>query len=308
MPLDDLNDLYLFTAVVEHKGFSAAARAVGIEKTRLSRRVAALEKRLGVVLLQRSTRTLSLTEAGERFYENSHSVVDAAIIAYESIYELKSEPSGNVRISCPVVLAQSYLAAILPEYMAQYPKVTIYLDSTDRHINLLEERVDVAFRANTRIENSSDVVVTEVGRARRILVASPAFLECYGHPNNFDDLTILKIISRIADMREHVSEWELFDKADNRKRLQIKPRLVSGDLRVQLNAAMHGIGVALLPEPIVSAALSSGTLERVLPEWSAPEHIVHLVYSKPRGMLPSVKSFIDYVKTHMPAIILERSA
>src|SRR5262245_23062566 len=120
--MDDLNDLFFFSAVVEHKGFSTAARAIDVEKTRLSRRVAALEKRMGVRLLQRSTRTVALTEAGERFYERCQAVVDGARAAYDSISELKKEPTGNIRVSCPLVLAQNFVAPILPGFMASHPK------------------------------------------------------------------------------------------------------------------------------------------------------------------------------------------
>ncbi|WP_170942293.1 LysR family transcriptional regulator, partial [Noviherbaspirillum denitrificans] len=173
--MEDLNDLYFFASVVRHNGFSAAARAIGIEKTRLSRRVADLEKRLGVRLLQRSTRRIALTAAGERFYLQCLAAVEGAQAAYESVAELRKEPSGSVRVSCPVVLAQSYLAPILPGYLASHPKVNVVIDASDRDVNLIDERFDLALRAMPYIEETAGLVARTLGNGRRILVASPAF-------------------------------------------------------------------------------------------------------------------------------------
>src|SRR6202008_3158421 len=137
--MEDLNDLYFFTSVVRYGGFSAAARTIGVEKTRLSRRVAALERRLGVRLLQRTTRSLALTEAGQRFFERSVATVEEAQAAYDSVAELRREPAGLVRLSSPVLLAQRCLAHALPGYMAANPKVSIFVEATDRAVNVIEE-------------------------------------------------------------------------------------------------------------------------------------------------------------------------
>jgi DNA-binding transcriptional LysR family regulator len=305
--MDDLNDLYFFSAVVQHNGFSAASRAIGVEKTRLSRRVANLEKRLGVRLLHRSTRTMALTEAGERFYERCVATVEGAQAAYESIADLRKEPAGTVRVSCPVVLAQSYLAPILPGYMASHPKVKVFIEATDHSVNLIEERFDLALRARQQIEDTAGLVAKNLGSARRILVASPAFLDRYGRPHTPSDLADLDTMSQVANIHDEYARWDLVNPVADTKQVQLKPRLISGDLRVQLEASTHGIGIALLPEPIVSTALRAKLLEQVLPDWSAPGHIIHLVYPPPRGMLPSVRSLIDYLMVHLPASILQRN-
>lgn len=306
--MDDFNDLFFFASVVQHKGFSAAARATGVEKTRLSRRVAQLERRLGVRLLQRSTRTLALTEAGQRFYERCLAAVEGAHAAYDSIADMQQEPSGMVRVSCPMVMAQMYLAPVLPQYMAAHPKVMVYLEATDRPVNLIEERFDLALRARTTIANAGGLVGKQLGIARRILVASPAFLARHQRPDCLEELTCLETISTIADMHDGRTRWELADQAGRAAQVQLASRLVSSDLRVQLEAAVQGIGITLLPEPIVSAALAGGVLEQVLPQWSAPQHVIHLVYPPPRGMLPSVRSLIDYLMIHLPPRIEQHSA
>lgn len=305
--MEDLNDLYFFASVVRHKGFSSAARATGIEKTRLSRRVADLEKRMGVRLLQRTTRSLALTEAGERFYLRCMAVVEESHAAYESIAELQSEPSGTVRVSCPIVLAQSYLAPILPAYLASHPKVNVVIDATDRDVNLIEERFDLALRASPQIEDAVGLVAKTLGSGRRILVASPAYLDGSGRPDTPGALSRAMTLSRLTDVFEGRARWELSCAALSSVVVQHTPRLVSNDLRLQLEAAIHGIGIALLPEPIVAASVRRGVLEHVLPEWTAAIHLIHMLYPSPRGMLPSVRSLIDYLMTHLPASIQERS-
>ncbi len=300
--MDDLNDLYFFTSVVQHRGFSAASRATGVEKTRLSRRVAGLERRLGVRLLHRSTRNMSLTEAGERFYEHCLAVVEGAHAAYDSLDSLKKEPSGSVRLSCPVVVAQSYLVKLLPGYMAAYPKVSVYIEATDRQVNLVEEGFDIMLRSLPEIENSADLVARELGQARRILVASPAYLDLHGRPQSPSELAQAAVI---GDGHEKGAKWSLVNAESGTREIDLSPKLVSHDRRVQLEASMQGIGIALLPEPIVIAALKEKRLERVLPGWSTPKQVIHLVYPRPRGMLPSVRSLIDYLSLHIPPSIQE---
>jgi DNA-binding transcriptional LysR family regulator len=305
--LNDLNDLYFFSSVVLYNGFSAAARSIGVEKTRLSRRVAALERRLGVRLLQRSTRKLTLTEAGRRFYDQCLATVESAQAAYDGIAELQKEPAGTVRMSAPLVLAQSYLAPILPGYMASYPRVAVYIEATDRTVNLIEERFDIALRATRQIDDTAGLVARTLGEARRILIASPAFLDRFGHPTGPADLARFEILASTDDVHDAGARWTLENGDGESQQLLLTPRLVSGDLRVRLEAATHGIGIALMPEPVVSAAIRTGLVQRVLQDWTAAHHIVHIVYPTPRGMLPSVRSLIDYLVIHVPVSLQERS-
>lgn len=305
--MQDLNDLYFFASVVQHHGFSAAARATGIEKTRLSRRVSDLEKRLGVRLLQRSTRTLMLTEAGERFFERCMAAVEGAHAAYESIAQLQKEPSGTVRIICPVVLAQSYLAPILPAYLAAHPKVNVVIDASDRDVTMIDDRFDIALRASPQLEKVEDLVAKSLGNARRILVASPAFIEANGCPEKPEDISQVATLGRQTDVYDGQVRWELTDSDSTKAVISHLPRLLSNDLRLQLEAATYGIGIALLPEPIVSASIKSGHLVHVLSNWAASANIIHLLYPSPRGILPSVRSLIDYLTANLPISIQERS-
>lgn len=303
----DLNELFYFVAVVRHQGFSAAARATGIEKTRLSRRVAGLEKKLNTRLLQRSTRSIALTEAGERFFERCVATLEEAEAAYESIANLHKEPVGTVRMSCPLVLAQTYLASILPGFMNTHPKVNLVIEPSDRNVDLIEERFDLALMARPEIGTMAGVVVRKLGIARRILVASPSFLDRAERPSVPDDLQRLATLGRSVDVRDGKVRWELVNQNGQPCVINHSPRLQTNDLRLQLETAISGIGIALLPEPIVSASVKSKLLEHVLPDWFAPSNLLCLAYPSPRGILPSVRSVIDYLSEKLPAIIQERS-
>ena len=305
--MEDLNDIYFFASVVQYGRFSAAARTIGVEKTRLSRRIAALEKRLGVRLLQRTTRALALTEAGQRFFERCVETVEGAQAAYDSVAELRREPAGLVRLSSPVLLTQRCLAHALPGYMTVHPKVSVFLEATDRTVNVIEERFDIAIRAKPVIEDVAGLVAKTLGNSQRVLVVSPAFLDHYGHPENPADLPKFNTVASTDDIFDGGARWKLTNLDNRTQNIELKPRLVTSDLRMRLQAAIRGIGIALLPEQVVAAPLKEGLVDRVLPQWSGAKNILHLVYPTPRGMLPSVRSLIDYLLIHVPAWLKERS-
>ena len=305
--MEDLNDLYFFASVVQYGGFSAAARTIGVEKTRLSRRIAALEKRLGVRLLQRTTRALSLTEAGQRFYDRCLATVEGAQAAFDSVAELRREPAGLVRLSSPVLLTQRCLAHTLPGYMAKHPKVSVFVEPTDRTVNVIEERFDIVIRAKPVIEDVAGLVAKTLGKSQRVIVVSRNFLDQYGRPETPADLPKFNTVASTDEMFDGGARWTLTNLDNRTQQIALKPRLVTSDLRVRLQAAVRGIGMALLPEQVVVSPLREGLVERVLPEWSGAKNILHLVYPTPRGMLPSVRSLIDYLLIHVSAWLQERS-
>lgn len=153
--MQDLNDMVFFAEVAERGGFAAASRALGIPKSRLSRRVAELEDQLGVQLMQRSTRRLSLTPAGEIYLRHAASVRDAARAASEAVAQVQTEPSGLVRLSCPVTISHSGLAQVLPTFLERYPAVRIDMRVINRPVDLIEEGIDIALRVRPQIEDLS---------------------------------------------------------------------------------------------------------------------------------------------------------
>jgi len=300
--LQDLNDLYFFAAVVEHGGFSAAGRALGVPKSRLSKRVAQLEERLGVRLLQRTTRRFVVTEVGERFYAHCRAVLEEAQAAQDAVDELRAEPRGVVRLSCPVSLAQTVLAHLLPDFLALYPKMQVRVLSSDRRVDVIGEGYDLAIRVRSKLDTDANLVMRSFGHSRTKLVASPALLEAQGRPLQPDGLARLPALS----MREHegAQMWELIDATGKQVSVEVQARLITGDFAVLLEAARRGMGVALLPEFVCAPAITRGELEVVLPEWSAPEGTMHFVYPSRRGMLPGVRALVDFLAERLPAMTL----
>lgn len=291
--LPDLNDLYFFAAVVEHGGFSAASRAVNVPKSRLSKRVSQLEDRLGVRLLQRTTRKFVVTEAGERFYRHCQAVLAEARAATEDAVSLGGEPRGLVRLSCPVSLTQSLLAPLLPAFLAQYPQVRLRILSSNRRVDVVGEGYDVAVRVRDKLDSDVELVARSFGPKRVVLVASPAFLAAHGEPRVPQDLASLPVLSFFE--HEGDQTWELYDRACAKTGVTVQPRLVTGEFRVLIEAALQGIGVAWVPEQSCIAELRSDRLRVVLPEWGLPQGILHIVYPSRRGMLPAVRALVEFL-------------
>lgn len=300
--LQDLNDLYFFAAVVDNGGFSAAGRALGVPKSRLSKRVAQLEERLGVRLLQRTTRRFVVTEVGERFYGHCRAVLEEAQAAQDAVDELRAEPRGVVRLSCPVSLAQTVLAYLLPDFLALYPKMQVRLMSGNRRVDVIGEGYDLAIRVRSKLDTDANLVIRSFGQATTTLVASPALMKALGRPTTPAELAKLPALS----MREHegAQVWELIDAQGSQVNVEVQARLVTGDFAVLLESARRGLGVALLPEFVCAPAIAAGELEVVLPEWSVPEGIMHFVYPSRRGMLPGVRALIDFLAERLPKTTL----
>ena len=302
--LQDLNDLYFFASVVEHGGFSAAGRALGIPKSRLSKRIAQLEDRLGVRLLQRTTRRFVVTEVGERFYSHCRAVLEEARAAQDAVDELRTEPRGVVRVSCPNSLAQTIVAHVLPDFLAQYPKVQVRLQATNRRVDLIGEGVDVAIRVRSKLDTDATLVMRTFGQSRVLIVASPKLLEQTGRPKLPADLSAIPALA----MNEHegAHSWELLGADNERVVVDIQPRLICGDFSVLLESARRGIGVTLLPEFVCAPAITNGDLEVLLPDWSVPEGTMHFVSPSRRGLLPGVRAFVDVRAERLPQATLQK--
>ncbi|QNK01018.1 LysR substrate-binding domain-containing protein [Dyella telluris] len=304
--LQDLNDLYFFAAVVEHGGFSSAGRALGIPKSRLSKRIAQLEERLGVRLLQRTTRRFVVTEVGERFYGHCRAVLEEARAAQEAVEEVRSEPRGVVRVSCPVSLVQTVVGHILPDFLALHPKMQVRLHATDRRVDLIGEGFDIAIRVRSKLDTDATLVVRTFGQSTVLLVASPELLNRYGRPSEPSGVSQLPSLSNHE--HEGAQSWELLDKQGERVIVDIQPRLICGDFNALLQSCKSGIGVALLPEFVCGPAISRGELEVVLPDWSVPQGTMHFVYPSRRGLLPGVRAFVDFLAEKLPGAVRENHA
>ena len=289
----DFNDLQFFAAVVAHRGFSAAARALGLPKSRVSRRVALLEERLGVRLLDRTTRGLGLTQVGQQVFEHARAAVIEAEAAEEAALRMQSEPRGLVRLSCPLGL-QSAIAGPLPGFLATHPQLRLQCIATNRRVDLIQEGIDVAIRVRERLDTDADLQVKRIGLSRRILVASPDFLATAASLTTPADLVNYPVLHQ---EEQSGGIWHLTAEDGDTSSVTVEPRLASGGFEVLMAAACQGAGIALLPARFCEEALSSGALVRVLPQWSGTDGILHLVFASRRGMLPSVRAVIDFAAT-----------
>jgi DNA-binding transcriptional LysR family regulator len=296
-----LEDFYYFAKVVEHGSYAKAGRALHIPKSRLSRHVSALETRLGVRLVNRSTRRFAVTEVGQEVYRHALAMLAEADAAVEAVEFARAEPRGVVKASCPVALAQTSLARILPDFMARHPRVRLLLHVSNRRVDVLNEGFDAALRVRTRPSGEDGLVMRSFREVCELLVASRGYLDRATRPQRPEQLAELHTLGFAPEAERQT--WELIGPESESVRIEHAPRLVCHDFVVLRSAALAGLGIALLPENVARTDLDSGALERVLPAWNVPQGICHVVFPSRRGMLPAVRAFIDFLAERLPAVI-----
>jgi DNA-binding transcriptional LysR family regulator len=298
-PVGDLNNLLFFTRVVDYGSFTAAADALGMQTSKLSRRVAALESELGVRLLNRTTRKLSLTEAGKTFHRHCVALLDEAQAARDAISQTLASPHGLVRISCPTGLLQGGVAAFLVRFLSAHPQVRIALDATNRRVDVIDEGIDIALRVRQPPLDDSVLAMRSFGPSDLVLVASPQLLAEYGMPRDTAALQELPTLAMAQASERYL--WRLQVDGGQFVDIAHQPRIGTDDLHTLRVAALQGIGVALLPTLLISDALERGDLVRVLPTHASRTGIVHAVFPSRRGMVPAVRALLDFLAEEFAA-------
>jgi DNA-binding transcriptional LysR family regulator len=288
----DLNDLRLFAAVVSHGGISAASRALGAPKSRVSRRVAALENDLGVRLFERSTRRFRVTDVGRDIYQHARAALSEADAIDEAVTRLKAEPQGLVRISCPPG-AERKLGRNLAEFLADYPALRLQFVVTNCRVDLIEAGIDVAVHWGDEVEADAGLQVRTVAHASQILVASPGLVKQRGLPRHPDALTDFPTLAS-ADLAGP-ARWSLTHADGTAVEVVHQPRMSVGDSVLIRDCAIADLGVALLSEIICRDALASGALVQVLPDWRSRDGMAYLLFPSRRGLLPGVRAVIDFL-------------
>ena len=299
--MQDLNDIAFFAAVVENKGFSAAARALGLPKSTLSRRVGQLEERLGMRLLERSTRHFRLTDAGNSYFQKARTILDALDAADRELAQMRSGPSGIVRLAAPLASAQYLLPQILPDFLKRYPMIKVQVMVTDRPVDLFEDRIDIAIRVRSELGNEM-LTMRKLASTYRVLVAGPAFAA--EHDLKGDDPKILTGLAFLSSNENAVRQSHtLVGPSGERQTVNFEPRLWTTDFNLVREAAITGLGVAFLPSQIAQAALEDGRLVRILPGWQSEPTTIHLVFASQKSLTPAGRLLVEYLAEQMePAL------
>jgi DNA-binding transcriptional LysR family regulator len=293
MIMQDLNDLRFFAEVVEQNGFAAAARKLGMPRSRLSRRIGLLEERLGVQLVHRSTRYFAVTEIGKEYYRHCLAMVVEAEAAQESIDRMRAEPQGTVRVSCPSSLIYFQIGDMIARFMERCPKVEVLLESTNRRVDVIREGFDLAIRVRFPPLEDSDLIIRKLAESPQRLAASPLLVAAFARPLVPADLASLPSLGWNPARLEH--EWRLDGPDGATSTIRHRPRFVTEDLAALRIAALRGIGIAQFPTFVIEDDLKAGRLIELLPNWTPKAGIIHGVFPSRRGLLPSVRALLDFL-------------
>jgi DNA-binding transcriptional LysR family regulator len=295
-----LDDLRLYAAVVRHGGYAAAARALGVPTSRLSRHVDALERHLDVRLLQRSTRRFRVTPIGERLARHAEAMLAEAGAALAVVAEATAAPRGRVRVACPIAIAESMLAPVLPSFLARYPDVRLDIEVSNRRVDVLAEGFDCALRVRQQPSGEDGLVMRRFAELEELLVASPAYCDAAGRPGDPEALAGHPFLGFGID--GELARLSLIGPGGGQARVELLPRVSCAGFAVLREAAIAGLGIALLPESVARPALADRRLLRVLPDWRLPQGVFHVVFPHRRGLLPAVRALIDFLAIEMPEV------
>lgn len=288
--MQDVNDLVIFAKIVELRSFSAAARLLGLPKSNVSHRVARLEERLGVRLLQRSTRSVSVTPIGDTYYRYCQKIARDVEEAAAAIRDIQSVPRGLLRVSFPVAFGSIFMSPLIIEFMNLYPEVRVKIVSTDRRVAIIDENFDVVVRIGWL--PPSALIARHLGVLHQHLYATPQYLDRRGVPATLDELRRHDCFA-FGD-GDGAAHWTLVG-AGGRQDVAFEPRSTSNDPLMLRSLVMGGLGIAMIPDILCHAYEQQRRLVRVLPEWSAPPIDLHLLYPTHKGLPLVVRTFLDFI-------------
>ena len=284
--------MLVFARVVQTGSFTTAAAQLGMPKSTVSRKVSELEERLGARLLQRTTRKLSLTDAGRIYYEYSARIAGEVEDAERAVGSLQGTPRGLLRVTAPI--AAAWLGPIVRDFLKRYPEVQLELFCTGRTVDLIEERFDVGIRAGALAD--STLIAKALGKSKWFLVATPGYLRKRGRPRAPEELTRYDCL--LFGAGQAAASFQL-DRAGDRAQVAVSPRMLVSDFDVLYDASIAGLGIACLPAFRCVEDLRVRRFEHVLRDWSVPETSVHVVYPSTRHVSPKVKTFIEHLQAGM---------
>jgi DNA-binding transcriptional LysR family regulator len=288
-----LTHLESFIASAQERGFSAAARRLGLTPAAVSKNVARLEGALGVRLFQRSTRALSLTEEGERLFRQAQLPWTELEQALSEARQGAGKPAGALKVGMALAVGSNYFVPMLAEFLRRYPDIIPDLHFENRQVDLIDEGYDVAIGGG--IELAEGMIARELTRVKAVPVAAPAYLALHPAPQHPLELVRYEGVVRRSALSGRITAWTLESDKGEVASADIRPLAVFDDPEAMARAAVSGLGIALLPAPHALPFLRSGQLVRILPEWSAQAGVLSIYYSS-RKLLPAkTRVFVDFV-------------
>lgn len=287
--MDQFREIELFVQVAETGSISKAADELNLSTSAASRHLVALESRLGVQLVQRTTRRLYLTEAGIEFHRRCKAVLADMKEAEASVMETAINPTGQLRVTASLSFCMLHIAPMLPEFTTRYPDITVDVVAANRYYDIIENGIDVAIRTR-QYESDSNITIRKLAETKRILAASPAYLNKYGIPKTPDDLQNHKILTYAFAN----NPYELpFTKDGKQSTTKVTPHLDSNDGQILRIAALDDMGILVQPKYIIYDDITSGRLVSVLDEWQLPKLTMNIAFQTRRHMPAKVRLFVD---------------
>lgn len=287
--MDTIAAIPVFVAVVQYGGFSPAARFLGISKSAVSKRITLLEQQLGVKLLHRTTRKLSLTEVGERYFEHALKATEAARDAEDAVAQLQGEPQGRLRINSPMSFGRLHMAPMIPEFLKRYPKISVDLVMDDKRLEMVSGGFDIAIRGGELSDSS--LIARRLGRINSVLCASPEYLETQGYPLVLDDLLEHNCLS--FSYSNDVREWH-FTKDNQRQSVMVSGNYQVNNSEALQEAVLRGLGIARLPTFVAGPDIRAGRLVVLFPEYQMPVQDYNAVFIERQYMPAKVRVFLDF--------------
>lgn len=289
--MDRLSELEVFLAIVEQGGFTEAAKSLGMSKSAVSKHLTSLEGRLGVALLNRTTRQVSPTDIGRDYYSDARKIVSDWKNAQEMVQAMQSKPMGELHVSVATDFGSNQIAPILVKFFETFRDVTIRLSLTNRYVDLVEEGIDLAIRIGV-LEDSS-LKARKLATTRSRIVGSPSYFELHGRPQKLEDLAEHRLLQYSPNRQDAI--WPLVDVDGNRHAIRARANLIADDGQSLLSAAEGGIGLAFLPSFLCGAAIKDGRLETLFDDVINREAGIYAVYPDNHFMQPKLRAFIDFL-------------
>jgi DNA-binding transcriptional LysR family regulator len=292
----DLNDIRLLTQVIEHGSYTAASRAVGVPKSTISQRVAALERVIGTGLLRRTSRAFSLTEAGALLLPHARAVEELAKKIEQVLLQPGREFAGTLRVSCSNAIAQFVICPLIPRFLSQNPEATIRLEATNRIVDVIGEGFDITIPGHSERLRDSTLLQRVVARTPWSIIAAPSWVGRNGMPTDPSDLSSVEAL--YFRTSHETPTWTL-GRGDEKLTVRVSPRLISDDMAALRASVLAGGGVACLPNYIVGAPLRRGQLVAILPNWSPPSSTITLLTPPKTQSSRLARAFSDFVTAEL---------